>query len=115
LEVDQSITVRLKASRGFQPTSIRLAPNQRYRIIATGAWQIDADGGPIDAGGNSEGGGCLEAVVLEEFRLSDPLQLSKDAILTTTSSGDLFLRCRDAWDQLSDNRGTLVVRLTRDQ
>jgi hypothetical protein len=113
LETGQSITIRVKAARGYQPTSVRVMPGERYRIVAEGNWQLAAAGEPLDANGTPDGVGCLEAVVLDGYQMSSPLAWGREADWIVPGGGHLYLRCRDSWDQLTDNRGTLAVRLTR--
>ncbi|HEX5445841.1 MAG TPA: hypothetical protein VFW87_18585 [Pirellulales bacterium] len=59
--------------------------------------------------------GRLMGVVLsdddENYRLSEPFELGGDATFTAPADGKLYLRCRDSWGKLADNKGTLTVKI----
>jgi hypothetical protein len=114
LEVGRSTTIRLHACRGFQSTRLRLSPGQQLDISTQGTWQVGKDDQATDADGQADGRGRLEGATLEEFALAGPIELGKQVRLNAERSGDLYLRCRDDWGELADNRGTIVVRMTRE-
>jgi hypothetical protein len=113
LGVGHSVIVRLSACRGFQSAQVQLCQGQVYLITAQGTWHVEKDGEATDADGDGQGRGCLEGAVLDRFALGEPELLGTYTQWTASDSGQLYLRCRDPWDRLADNRGVIVVRLTR--
>ena len=113
LEVDASVSLRVPARGGFQATQILIAPDQEYRVKSAGQWFLGARAEPLDGDGNASGWGSIEGAILDDFRLSPTVDLGRDCAFVPLQSGKLYLRCRDRWNELTDNRGELLVRLTR--
>lgn len=113
LEPGKGRLVRLRAGVGYQPTGIQLGPGETYGFESRGTWKLSTDRPPCDADGNHDGTGRLVAVVFKDFELSHPVELGKSADYESQSTGSLYLRCQDAWNQLSDNRGTISIRIER--
>ena len=100
----------VKASHGYQPTGVTVQKGSRYNISATGRWTLDAGKTECDADGLSSGRGRLEGIVLDEnFELGKPFPLGSKGTFRPKTTGRLYLRCRDAWHQLADNRQRLSV------
>ncbi|MDF1845156.1 MAG: hypothetical protein P1U77_27410, partial [Rubripirellula sp.] len=66
-----------------------------------------------DADGDQAGRGRLVAVVFNDFQLADPIQIGKLKSFASPTGGQLFLRCQDDWNKLSDNSGKLTVHIRR--
>jgi hypothetical protein len=113
LPIGASTTVALRACRGYQSAGLALEAGHEYQIAATGSWHLNASEPGVDADGAADGQGRVEAAVLHEFDLRPPEELGKNSSFVAKSDGRLYLRCRDHWSELSDNRGTILVRLTR--
>ena len=116
----------IAADRGWQPSGYRLEAGQSYELTALGRYQVDDepevwwcepngvsiryyDEAPL---------GILRAAVRPDRH--DPAALSAllqpDNVglsyrLTPTESGTLYLRINDSGAELSDNAGTLTVRI----
>ncbi len=115
LDIGQSTVVRLQACRGFQAAHVALLADQSYSIDAIGSWQLSPSGKQVDADGTVEGWGQLEAVVLNDYQLSEPRVLGRATTLKVTDPGHLYLRCFDRWQLVADHRGAILVRLTRQE
>jgi hypothetical protein len=48
---------------------------------------------------------------VEKFELGEPFELGADGSFSAPSDGQLYLRCRDKWGALADNKGTLTIKL----
>ncbi|MEM9657515.1 MAG: hypothetical protein AAF961_04055 [Planctomycetota bacterium] len=108
-----AISSWVMAARGYQPSGLIVAKDQRYEYGATGVWQTDAGGPKTDADGDASGRGRLEGVVMGDFEIGDPIPLGASGVLTPSSSGRLYLRCHDDWCLLHDNRGRVKLRVNR--
>jgi hypothetical protein len=53
----------------------------------------------------------LEGVILNGFELHEPFELGASGAFTASKNGQLYLRCRDAWNELTDNKGLVTVKL----
>jgi hypothetical protein len=85
----------------------------KYRYRATGTWQIVKGGAELTADGDDEGNGRLEGVIFDDYALGEPFLLGTDGTFKAPQSGRLYLRCRDAWNRLADNKGTMSVKLQK--
>jgi hypothetical protein len=50
-------------------------------------------------------------VVMQNFSLSESIELGADGTFVAPCTGRLHLRCRDAWNRVADNQGAIHVRL----
>jgi hypothetical protein len=107
------ITVKVAAKYGWQATSVKLAAGQAFDYSAQGTWKLQPGGDDLTADGDANGQGRLEGILLKDFSLSEPFELSNRGTCTAPQEGDLYLRCRDRWSQLGDNDGTLSVYLRK--
>jgi hypothetical protein len=110
-ERGEAIRRRVLAARGYQASSLAVTANRRYKFRTEGAWSTAADGPLHDANG-ADGRGHLEGVILTDYRLGKPIVLGAEGVFTAPATGNLYLRCADAWPQLDDNRGEVQVHLT---
>jgi hypothetical protein len=104
-------SVKVLAPRGYQAAGLRLRKGERVVYEATGQWRLAAASDAVDADGDRDGKGRLEAVVFDEGQLSSPLELGKSGEFAAPTGGRLYLRCRDSWGALADNRGSIRVTL----
>ncbi|MHB9080916.1 MAG: hypothetical protein ACYC3X_25880 [Pirellulaceae bacterium] len=115
LEGCRPIRTKIVAARGYQASGLLVAAGQSYAYSARGTWTTDPQSSPVTADGSGPGTGRLEAVVMRDFQLSEPVLLGQDGKFSAPSDGQLYLRCRDAWSQLADNAGSVVVAFSRTQ
>ena len=113
LEVGKTTTVRVVARRGYQTAKLRLRADQQYRIETQGDWHVEPAGTQLQTTEHAAGRGQLESVVMRDFELGEAVAFDRQGQLNTDSDGTLYLRCRDEWQRLSDNRGMVQVRITR--
>jgi hypothetical protein len=120
-------TVEVAANRGWQSTGVRLEAGKKYRIAASGRYQLgtqpaiwwcEPNGVTIRYHRGRPLGMLLGAIVDEsDPKATDNGFLSPAAIgteLETTPprNGTLYLRINDAPAELSDNQGSAQVRIT---
>ena len=101
---------------GTRVSSFRICwsrPDNPMPTHASGTWTTDAQAGPTSADGAPQGTGRLEAVVMRDFQLSEPILLGRTRQFPAPCDGQLYLRCRDDWNQLGDNDGSIVVTFSR--
>ncbi|MGD9721722.1 MAG: hypothetical protein AB7O59_05455 [Pirellulales bacterium] len=108
---DGPISVRVAARRGWQPSGALVSADQSYHYSAGGAWRLRADGANLTADGARDGAGRLEAIVLSNYRLSEPFPLGAQGTFTPPADGELYLRCHDEWHELTDNKGAMNVKI----
>jgi hypothetical protein len=106
-------TRTIKAAQGYQATSVEVVLGQRYDYTAHGNWSTSHAARTTDANGQLDGSGRLEAVILHDYQLSEPFELGTSGSFVAPSAGRLYVRCRDRWNQLADNQGTLRVAFKR--
>jgi hypothetical protein len=104
---------RVDAARGYQASGLTVVAGQSYAYATIGSWGTTAEGSLTSADGGANGSGRMVAVVLDAFRLGEPFELGNQGKFVAPNSGNLYLRCRDDWNQLHDNRGAIQVRFTR--
>jgi len=104
---------KIKARAGWQPSRVLVEEGATYEIEAQGTWRVAAAGRALDADGDADGSGRLAAVVFADYQLSKEQPLGTSTSLRPASSGQLFLRCMDAWTALADNDGEITVTIKR--
>jgi hypothetical protein len=107
----ETISLDVAAASGWQPTGLTMQPGVEYDYEATGTWTIEKDAQPLDADGGAKGRGRLVGVLKRDFELSRPFELGRQGTMKFRVEADLYLRCRDAWNELSDNEGEVSVTL----
>jgi hypothetical protein len=110
---DAPINARVMARRGWQPTGAIVSPEFAYQYTAGGQWAIAADAAPVTADGNANGAGRLEGVVLSDYMLGEPFALGMAGNFQPPTAGELYVRCRDDWNALADNRGRVHFKVKR--
>lgn len=101
------------ARGGWQTTRLRIEEGWQIEYEAEGAWKTSQVSDEVDADGDQSGKGRLMAVILHDYKLSEPFELGKMGTFTAPVSGELYIRCQDAWTELDDNSGTLEVGFER--
>jgi hypothetical protein len=112
-EDSRTTSVRIKAASGYQPSGLSVAEGQEYEFAAMGKWRTAASRAETSADGDVEDDrrGQLVGVVLEDFKLCEPIELGVQGTFIAPCNGRLYLRCLDTWHQLEDNEGFVSVRL----
>ena len=109
------VPAKVDAGKGWQPSHLIVSEGEEYEFSAAGTWTIAKDGPAIDADGDEKGRGKLIGVLLsdekKDYTLGEPFELGKFGSLTAPGSGSLYLRCREGWAALPDNKGTVSVKL----
>ena len=111
------INSTIKAAAGWQATKMIIDEGKRYDFAAKGNWQLEEEGAELTADGNDEGNGRMIAAILSEdeegfFHLSDPVELGVEGTFTAPASGQIYIRCRESWTELSDNDGKIKVTIS---
>ncbi|MFV0445080.1 MAG: hypothetical protein ACK5Q5_16010 [Planctomycetaceae bacterium] len=104
-------TSRIDAGKGWQSAKVTLTAGQAYDFDANGEWTLTDDGAAVSADGDAAGEGRLVGCLFSNYQLSPEFELGRRGTLTAERDGTLFLRCRDGWGSLGDNKGTLTVKL----
>jgi hypothetical protein len=107
----RSVTAKVLAKAGWQPSGLAVTEGQQYEYTTSGTWKIDSESPAVGAGGGEGGAGRLQAVVMKDYELSKPVDLSDEGTLTAPGDGNLYFRCNDKWTELGDNSGAVTVRL----
>jgi len=111
LQGKAKLRAAIRADRGWQASRLKVFEGTEYQYETTGSWRIEKEGDALDANGNESGAGRLVGVVFSDYELSEPFELGEEGKFTAPGDGDLFLRCRDGWGEIGDNRGTINVSL----
>ncbi|MDB4385984.1 hypothetical protein N9Z47_01345, partial [bacterium] len=107
------ISHKTKALRGWQATKLLVRPGVSYDYVAQGKWQVDV-GDEVTADGRSDGTGRLLGMVFsKDYREGQPFELGERGQFTGQVEGQLYVRCRDNWTELSDNDGELMLHIRR--
>lgn len=108
-------TCRVDAAKGWQPSRLTVAKGETYEFSAAGSWTTSPQGEATNADGSGGGPGRLMGVVLRdeprEYSLGEPFELGAFGTFTAPADGNIYLRCRDEWHALSDNKGSMTVKL----
>lgn len=106
-----AICSRTVANRGWQASGALVSPDKKYDYSASGRWQLAKTAEPAAADGDAQGAGRLEGVIFNDFQLSEPFALGAYGSFAPPAEGQLFLRCRDKWNELADNKGLMSVKI----
>jgi hypothetical protein len=104
---------RVAAARGYQASGLLVTAGQSFAYDTSGSWTTDAQAGPTSADGGPQDLGRLEAVVMRDYQLTEPVLLGQHGTFQAPCDGQLYLRCRDDWSRLGDNDGSIVVTFSR--
>lgn len=120
--------VDVAVDRGWQSSGIKLEAGKKYRVRASGRFQVAAVDGkpwPCEAGGitiryfRGKPLGMLVGAVEpnvnpagSETALLRPQPLGLESVIAPAKSGTLYLRINDSVGELDDNSGKLSVEIT---
>ncbi|WP_145061188.1 hypothetical protein [Adhaeretor mobilis] len=104
--------VKIRAAAGWQASGVSVESGGQYRIETKGTWTI-GPGTTVTPDGAAGGRGQLQGVVMNDWKLSKPFELGTEATFTAPIDGNLYLRCRDAWNELGDNDGEIQASVRR--
>ena len=107
------LTAKVKAAAGWQPARLFVKAGESYSYSCKGDWSIDGEEDELTAQGTADGKGRLEAVIFHDYELSEPFELGESGTFSPETEGKLFLRCRDSWAELGDNRGEITVKFEK--
>jgi len=105
------VGTRVEAARGYQASGLLVKQTVPVEVCTRGQWKTAARASNTGAAGSPRGFGQLEGIVLSEYRLSHPFPIGDRSTFHPPCDGQLYLRCRDHWNSLADNEGSLVVSL----
>jgi hypothetical protein len=112
LEERPKVKGQCRANRGWQASGLSVTSGDSYAFRADGKWGVRATSEHTTADGHADGHGRLTGIVLDDFQLSRPFPLGARGNFVAPATGKLYLRCHDAWNQLSDNSGDVYVEFT---
>jgi len=104
------VHARVLANHGWQPSGATVESGKRYEFSSSGNWSIDKEAA-VTADGKSDGRGRLEGVIMKDFALGEPFPLGCYGSFVAPGDGRLYLRCRDEWSALADNKGSLSINI----
>ena len=108
-------TAKVLAQLGWQATGVLVEQGKSYDVAADGTWQITEAGEMLSGDGNVAGSGKLTGAIFKDFKLSKSFDLGEKETFVAAQDGQLFLRCHDAWTELSENSGELTVTIEEAQ
>ena len=107
------ISHKTKALRGWQATKLLVRPDVSYDYVAQGKWRVYV-GDEVTADGRANGTGRLMGMVFsKDYREGQPFELGERGQFMGQVEGQLYVRCRDDWKELSDNDGELTLHIRR--
>ncbi|QDV17948.1 hypothetical protein Pan153_26040 [Gimesia panareensis] len=109
-------TSKINAQQGWQASHVLVEEGQEYEYTSEGDWKTSDEVDPVGANGSDTGQGRLVGAVLlendrDEYELTEEFELGEAGRFRAPASGKLFLRCRDAWHELADNSGKVIVKI----
>ncbi len=111
LRPGRMVTATIRAGRGWQPTGLTVSPGVEYDCVATGNWRIANGLKVIDVRGDDQGRGRLVGALMKDYQLGPEFDVGGQGLLQSAVGGDLYLRCRNAWNVLAEDSGRVAVRL----
>ena len=81
-----------------------------HEIVAGGAWQIAGQSEAVDSDGDRQGRGRLVGVLMKDYQLGPEFELGTKGSFQLDADGDLYLRCRNTWNELAGDRGHVAVK-----
>lgn len=99
-----AVTSFVNAKGGWQPARASVSEGTEYDFAATGMWRFQTDGELIDADGVEGGKGKLVGIIFDDdkYTLSEPFELGAYGTWKATTSGNLYLRCNQPWNEIND-------------
>lgn len=111
LKPGRMVSATIRAGHGWQPTGLTVSPGVPYECVVTGNWRIAHDLKTTDSNGDDHGRGRLVGVLMKDYQLGPEFEVGGQGLLQSTAGGNLYLRCRNAWNELADDSGRVAVRL----
>ncbi len=106
----RSAIAKIKAERGWQASRLEVKSGERFKYETTGNWTIEPDGEKLTAEGDSESRGKLIGILLDDYELSEPFELGAAGNYTASGDGKVYVRCKDDWANLADNKGSITLK-----
>lgn len=106
-----NVQVKVDAMKGWQPARVVIKEGDKLSFSTNGEWAVGKSGKKVTADGDDEGKGKLLGILFEDYKLSEPIELGSNCEWTATGDGNLYLRCRDSWNSIADNSGTIAVKI----
>ncbi|MEZ6064562.1 MAG: hypothetical protein R3B90_02380 [Planctomycetaceae bacterium] len=120
--------IKLRADRGWQASKVRVEAGQAYSFECAGEWTLggeegndaddsaaarrdDAASEPVTADGDASGKGRVVACIFKDYELTEEFDWGASGTWTAPQDGWLFLRCRDDWGRLADNKGAVTCKI----
>lgn len=117
LSVGRNHLCTIQAKRGWQSSRLKLNAGKKYEFVCKGEWQTAESEKSTDGNGVDEkdfgGRGKLIGVIFDDYKLSKVIELGQEGSFTAESDGHLYLRCKDEFTELADNKGELKVYFRR--
>ena len=112
LRPGRTLTATIRAGRGWQPTGLTVRAGHAVRVRRHGQL-ADREPKPRPSMSTAmiHGRGRLVGVLMNDYRLGPEFDVGNQGSLQSTAGGDLYLRCRSAWNELADDSGRVAVRL----
>jgi hypothetical protein len=107
----RTVSAVVLAARGWQPSGAIVVGGSKYAYSTTGTWRIHGAAEPADADGTPDGNGRLVGVVMTDYSLGEEFELGESGTFTAPADGNLYLRCRVAWNEIANNSGRVTVKL----
>ncbi len=109
LRTGRTMNATIAAGRGWQPSGLTVKNGVRYQYASNGMCSIAGGIEKVDADGNDQGRGRLVGALLDNYHLGAEFELGAEGSFKTSSSGNLYLRCRNAWNELTADSGQFSV------
>ena len=107
------IKCKVDSIRGWQASKLKLNKGKKYEYVCVGEWKTAKDSKSTDGSGDNEGKGKLLGVIFADYKLGEVMELGQKGVFVAPADGHLFLRCKDEFTELSDNRGAITVHFRR--
>lgn len=112
LRPNRQVRATVRADRGWQASRLNVTSGTEYTCAATGKISLSKEKAEDSSDDEGEAqDAVLLGVIMQDYQLSDPFEIPLDGSFSPPIDGQLYLRCRDSWGSLGDNRGTLSVEL----
>jgi len=102
---------KIDAAKGWQASRVNLKAGETYQITTTGEWSVGKDEPMLTPAGGADGRGELLGIIFHDYQLSEPFLIGDSRTFTVPQDGKLFLRCRDNWGAIADNKGSLQIKI----
>ncbi|MEC9091907.1 MAG: hypothetical protein VX438_04320 [Planctomycetota bacterium] len=109
------VNCRIDSAKGWQASKLKLNQGKKYEFVCVGEWSTSQSAATCDGNGDPEGKGKLIGVIFANYQLSEVIELGQKGEFIAKQDGHLFLRCRDAFTQIADNKGVITVHFRRAQ